>query len=80
MVRLALPTQAEPSRSLDSAATKGRRRREGRKEMASGKVGEGAVDVNWAKLLDGSRVLELLYRLEVNRKCWVGTFPSVHRR
>lgn len=68
MVRLVLPTQAEPGRSLDGAVTKGRRRREGRKETASDKVGEGVVEVNWAKLLDGSRVLELLYRLEVKRE------------
>lgn len=69
MVRLVLPTQAEPGRSHDGAATKGRRRREGRRETASGKGSEGVVDVNWTKLLDVSRVLELLYRLEVKRKC-----------
>lgn len=31
----------------------------------SGKAGEGGLQVDWGSLLDGSRVLELLYRLRV---------------
>lgn len=31
--------------------------------------GDGVTEVDWAALLDGSRVLELLYRLEVSVCC-----------